>query len=248
MRPDDDAHKNTSAAMLALPDNSQDDHRTQADQSAMPLALVPQRMEAVPAGARKRRLPTPVQAILISACLTVALILTLGMLKGNRNAPQVAQAETAAPLATAASSPTAASGQPLTNSPAFKKETAARHASRAGARQTALASKTGTSTPPSGKQRSHARPEHRMAENGKKKPAATTAKAQKQPFEEHDMPALAQNSVPSPIKAGSAQGSYAQCQELGNFFRREQCKWQVCNGKWGQDGCPAYSNGNKEFN
>ncbi|MGE5622094.1 MAG: hypothetical protein ACM3WS_02935, partial [Bacillota bacterium] len=86
MRPDDGAHGNASPAMLALPDNSQDDHRAQADQTAMPLALVPQRMEAAPAVDRKCRLPNSVQAILISVCLTVALILTLGMLKGNRNA------------------------------------------------------------------------------------------------------------------------------------------------------------------
>lgn len=32
----------------------------------------------------------------------------------------------------------------------------------------------------------------------------------------------------------------AQCEHGANLFRREQCKWQVCGGKWGEDGCPSY--------
>jgi hypothetical protein len=28
------------------------------------------------------------------------------------------------------------------------------------------------------------------------------------------------------------------CANAGNFFRREQCKWRVCDGHWGQYGCP----------
>jgi hypothetical protein len=33
----------------------------------------------------------------------------------------------------------------------------------------------------------------------------------------------------------------AQCERSSNLFRREQCKWQLCSGMWGQDGCPSYS-------
>jgi hypothetical protein len=31
-----------------------------------------------------------------------------------------------------------------------------------------------------------------------------------------------------------------QCEQAGNFIRREQCKWQLCGGKWGKNGCPSY--------
>lgn len=34
--------------------------------------------------------------------------------------------------------------------------------------------------------------------------------------------------------------SLAQCNRSGNIFRREQCKWQICAGKWGKGGCPSY--------
>lgn len=32
----------------------------------------------------------------------------------------------------------------------------------------------------------------------------------------------------------------AQCEQAGNFLLRERCKWQLCDGKWGKDGCPSY--------
>jgi len=41
-------------------------------------------------------------------------------------------------------------------------------------------------------------------------------------------------------KAPTVQNRYAQCLEVSGFLRREQCKWQACSGKWGQDGCPSY--------
>lgn len=31
-----------------------------------------------------------------------------------------------------------------------------------------------------------------------------------------------------------------QCEQAGNFLLREQCKWQLCGGRWGKDGCPSY--------
>ncbi len=33
---------------------------------------------------------------------------------------------------------------------------------------------------------------------------------------------------------------YARCSQESGLFRRERCKWRVCDGKWGHDGCPAY--------
>jgi hypothetical protein len=49
-------------------------------------------------------------------------------------------------------------------------------------------------------------------------------------------------------KAPVAQDRYSQCLELSGFLQREQCKWQVCSGKWGQDGCPSYKKDNGEVN
>lgn len=36
----------------------------------------------------------------------------------------------------------------------------------------------------------------------------------------------------------------ARCEKVGGIFRREQCKWQVCGGKWGKNGCPSYARTN----
>ncbi|MDB5839864.1 MAG: hypothetical protein JWQ23_1816 [Herminiimonas sp.] len=41
--------------------------------------------------------------------------------------------------------------------------------------------------------------------------------------------------------AQASRNALGQCQQLSNFFRREQCKWQVCDGRWGRNGCPAYA-------
>lgn len=46
----------------------------------------------------------------------------------------------------------------------------------------------------------------------------------------------------------AAENRYAQCLEIGSFLRREQCKWQACGGKWGQDGCPSYQSEDREIN
>jgi hypothetical protein len=36
------------------------------------------------------------------------------------------------------------------------------------------------------------------------------------------------------------RNEFMQCERNGNFFSRERCKWRVCGGKWGRDGCPSY--------
>jgi hypothetical protein len=41
--------------------------------------------------------------------------------------------------------------------------------------------------------------------------------------------------------AQASRNALGQCEQLSNFFRREQCKWQVCDGRWGRNGCPAYA-------
>jgi hypothetical protein len=33
---------------------------------------------------------------------------------------------------------------------------------------------------------------------------------------------------------------YARCLRIDHIIRREQCKWSLCNNKWGKGACPAY--------
>ncbi len=40
----------------------------------------------------------------------------------------------------------------------------------------------------------------------------------------------------------------AQCEAAPNIFRREQCKWKLCNGMWGKNGCPSYAKPNNLYN
>ncbi|WP_194721046.1 hypothetical protein [Noviherbaspirillum malthae] len=40
----------------------------------------------------------------------------------------------------------------------------------------------------------------------------------------------------------------AQCEAASNIFRREQCKWKLCNGMWGKNGCPSYAKPNSVYN
>ena len=56
--------------------------------------------------------------------------------------------------------------------------------------------------------------------------------------------AQAANAAPGPTKVFTPGGSptaerVAECQRQ-SFFMREKCMWEVCNGKWGKDGCPSY--------
>jgi hypothetical protein len=44
----------------------------------------------------------------------------------------------------------------------------------------------------------------------------------------------------SSVTGGSRAGLLARCENAPNFILRERCKWQVCNGMWGKNGCPAY--------
>lgn len=41
-------------------------------------------------------------------------------------------------------------------------------------------------------------------------------------------------------KALAMSERLAQCEQAGNIILRERCKWQLCDGKWGKNGCPSY--------
>lgn len=57
------------------------------------------------------------------------------------------------------------------------------------------------------------------------------------------------NEAP-PAAAPKSQGTaerVAACQKE-NIFKRELCMWQVCNNKWGKDGCPEYKSNDTQSN
>jgi hypothetical protein len=41
-------------------------------------------------------------------------------------------------------------------------------------------------------------------------------------------------------REASTRATLARCERDTNLFRREFCRWQVCNGSWGRHGCPSY--------
>lgn len=54
---------------------------------------------------------------------------------------------------------------------------------------------------------------------------------------------------PSSTRERSAQSSrkdlkqaVAECDKQAGLFYRERCKWRLCNGLWGKNGCPSYDN------
>lgn len=55
---------------------------------------------------------------------------------------------------------------------------------------------------------------------------------------------VAQAAVPTAAQSRPAPPSlaaqYARCTQQQGLLRRERCKWDVCGGKWGKQGCPSY--------
>jgi len=52
---------------------------------------------------------------------------------------------------------------------------------------------------------------------------------------------LKQQSHSISLKTFAINRKLAQCEQADNLILRERCKWQICNGKWGKNGCPSYS-------
>jgi hypothetical protein len=48
-------------------------------------------------------------------------------------------------------------------------------------------------------------------------------------------------SVNAAPKAKDMRVLLVQCDRSSNFFSREQCKWRLCSGMWGKNGCPSYA-------
>lgn len=43
-----------------------------------------------------------------------------------------------------------------------------------------------------------------------------------------------------PVAGASKRALLAQCERRSNFILREHCKWEICDGSWGKNGCPSY--------
>lgn len=61
----------------------------------------------------------------------------------------------------------------------------------------------------------------------------------------HPRPASATQVATAPIlhdrpSLQDLSGKYARCAQLEGLLRRERCKWEVCGGRWGKQGCPSY--------
>lgn len=235
----------SAPALLSGPRN---DAPAQAESKPTPLALIAQPAQAKAAREPNRKFATMMSALLVSICVIGAAIFSFGTSKTNGDEMQMAQAgANALPITPASDS---GKGEHAANSaPSAEKRAATAHVKRAEAKPTVNASKSGASSPRKEKKTAQARtkPDAQQAAGIAKK-APAIAKAPKKAPENKPMPLLAQNSATQGSESTGAAGSYAQCQALGNFFRREQCKWQACNGKWGQDGCPSYAGNDGEYN
>ncbi|HJV82602.1 hypothetical protein [Noviherbaspirillum sp.] len=240
-------HAANAEASIDRNESANDAKPGQAEQKPMLPALVPQCLPAMivqppsdpanDAPVSKWKFSTGMQALLISVCLTAVLIFSIGALKVNRSDTRLAAADASASLAIPASE----SG----NATSVNKASVTHpvhHASKS-AGTTSKAGASGTLKKSALARTEHAA--HAPADKAKKKSTAIAAKAPRKPLDEHSVPLLAQNSIVKPV---STQEQYAQCEGISSFFRREQCKWQVCGGKWGQDGCPSYQSENREIN
>lgn len=42
------------------------------------------------------------------------------------------------------------------------------------------------------------------------------------------------------VHAASRRPLLAKCERAANFILKERCKWDICSGMWGKNGCPSY--------
>jgi hypothetical protein len=48
------------------------------------------------------------------------------------------------------------------------------------------------------------------------------------------------SSVKSARLVTATRRAFSECDNSANILRREQCRWKVCGGRWGRNGCPSY--------
>lgn len=49
-----------------------------------------------------------------------------------------------------------------------------------------------------------------------------------------------------PSRLQQVSSALASCERRANIILREHCRWQVCNGMWGKNGCPSYASARRD--
>lgn len=218
------------------------------------LALAPQTLPVpfIPAGAstkidstiapRKRRLL--LRALAFGGVLAAILVFALG--GSEHGSDQTASHNMTVPESAVADNRTTAAQPAASALPPATKRIVAASSNVSTKKAVSTTSKESMKT--AGAATAARADKQRIATPGKSQPAQiakapkTTAAPARSAATEHPTPIVLASKAPI------AQDLYSQCLELGNFLRQEQCKWQVCSGKWGQNGCPSYKKDDVEVN
>jgi hypothetical protein len=128
---------------------------------------------------------------------------------------------------------------------------------------TADASTSTTSKEQSGEKQNRRAPQRNVTASGKdrldevsrlgakassetSKGRAGTAKASQKPFASKRQVKQASSKRSSGnanllVQKASLANEFKQCKSRPSLLQREKCKWRICAGKWGKNGCPAYN-------
>ncbi|SNS32749.1 hypothetical protein SAMN06265795_102231 [Noviherbaspirillum humi] len=152
---------------------------------------------------------------------------------------------------------------PISPATASEQPAAAAAAATQGARQPATQARNADIKPTPVERRSAAPSKPRVSESERlakqreieriRRQAAEELKRKNQLQRQNEQARLRQ-PAPAPAKAGDIQmanvqpseparasARVAECEAAPNLFQREICKWQLCSGQWGKNGCPSYS-------
>ena len=56
------------------------------------------------------------------------------------------------------------------------------------------------------------------------------------------------NGAPAKVPISATRRAFNQCDRATNILRRELCRWHVCGGRWGRNGCPSYESKQASLN
>lgn len=221
---------------VMLPDVSPEQARPEISQPGTAPALAPRPLAGADAPKGKSSKTRRVMAFSSAMAVTIVIAVTGISGESPKESPPPPLAQTSAQAGIAEAIPTAPvkqKAQDTRNNGQVKKVATS---------QTKAPTKAGT--PPASaradKQGTPVKPKNQTTKVAKA-PKKSESTPQAAPASQQDGGMLAS-------KAPAAQNRYAQCLELPGFLRREQCKWQACSDKWGQDGCPSYARDDGEVN
>jgi hypothetical protein len=219
-------------------------------------AIAQDRDEPLP---RPSRIPTAVFTTLLSiaAAITAGIAISNtdtfkfgdGTVSGQRPADALAAAATGAATTQSASR--------LTLEPTFP---AAYRVTPETARPTPESRSSANKKPGAASRGSVSRQSKNATAHASRKTRTITAKDSKKTATSSSRNASAGKSNPRPVSIVEAKPAtsvqsrqsrslagtqYARCREVKGLLRREKCRWDACDGKWGKQGCPAYQHNAK---